>query len=339
LSDCTIPAGDIDGLSSVATSGNYNDLSGKPTIPGSVEDLGFNPSEVVYKREITQLTKEDTNGIKYVETIVPTENGNITYSTYDADDYIVFGRSKGTNDNGKNYVCISKEGLLTARNALIYGTVYATAGEFTGKITAGEGKIGNWFIGSNGLYDAAPTGATSVFLVPGGKSVSDSNKDKFVISVGQYSNFNSETNNDDKSYFGVTTTGKLYAKGGTFKGHLSAWSGTIGGCTISGGSIKGTGWEVSSDGIAINGVNMTTLKTVSIPIYTPHTNIVNGVPKRRYVESITSQKLSYLMWTGSGKPPTGFQEVTRDFITGGASWEFSSNTCKLEYIGKEPVEE
>lgn len=335
LSDCTIPAGDIDGLSSVATSGNYNDLSNKPTI----KDLGFNPSEVVYKSEITQTIKEDANKIKYVETIVPTENGNITYSTYDADDYIVFGRSKGTDNDGENYVCISKNGLLTARNALIYGTIHATAGEFNGKITADEGKIGNWYIGTNGLYDADPEGTTSVFLVPGGKSVSDSNKDKFVISVGQYSNFNSETNDDDKSYFGVTTTGKLYAKGGTFKGHLSAWSGTIGGCTISGGKIKGTGWEVSGAGIAINGVNMTTLKTVSIPVYTPYTYIAQGVQKRPYISSLQTQKLSYLTWDSSGTPPTGFKVATKEFVTGGTPQVFQSNTYTIEYIGKAPVKE
>ena len=276
LSGCKILTDDIDGLSSVATSGNYNDLSDKPTKPNSIKDLN-DASNIMYKGEINQSTQTDKYGNSYFETRVPTGNGNyITYATYNAEDYLIFGYSRGTDSDGKDYICISKEGLLTARNALIYGTVYATDGEFTGKITANEGKIGNWFIGTNGLYDADPKGTTSVFLVPGGKSVSTSNNDKFVISVGQYSNFNSDETNDGNSYFGVTTAGKLYAKGGTFKGHLSAWSGTIGGCTISGGSIKGTGWEVSGTGIAINGINMTTLKTASIPVYTPYTYTAQG---------------------------------------------------------------
>jgi hypothetical protein len=248
LSECTIPAGKIDGLSSVATSGNYNDLSGKPTIPDS--------SEVMYKRDITQSIQQDEYGNNYLETKVLVEDGKcITYATYDAGDCLIFGYSRGIDSDGKNYICISKEGLLTARNALIYGTIYATDGEFAGKITANEGKIGNWFIGSNGLYDAAPTGTTSVFLVPKGKNISGKN---FVISVGNYDNFNTGSEKN-LSYFGVTTGGKLYAKGGEFKGTLNAWSGYIGGCTISSGSIKGSNdiWTLSSDGKAkFKGINI-----------------------------------------------------------------------------------
>lgn len=45
------------------------------------------------------------------------------------------------------------------------------------------------------------------------------------------------------------------------------------------------------------------------------------------------------MWTGSGKPPTGFQVVTRDFVTGGTPQVFQSNTYKIEYIGEAPVKE
>ena len=43
-------------------------------------------------------------------------------------------------------VKISKEGLLEANNAIIKGTVYASAGEFSGKVTASSGFIGNWHI-------------------------------------------------------------------------------------------------------------------------------------------------------------------------------------------------
>lgn len=151
-SGVSISTNDISGLSKVATSGKYGDLSDTPTIPTSVEDLGINSSTIVYKGDITQSTEQDSNGISYLKTTVPTTNGSITYSTYDADNYIVFGRSKGTNSEGKNYVCISKDGLLTARNALIYGTVYATDGEFTGKITSGTGNIAGWTISSSRLY-------------------------------------------------------------------------------------------------------------------------------------------------------------------------------------------
>ena len=130
----SISANNVDGLSDVATSGSYDDLDNKPTIPTSVSDLGLDASTILYRGDITQSKKKDSDGIEYLETTVPSSNGNIVYSTYNTDDYIVFGREKGTNVDGSNYVCVSKDGLLTARNALIYGTVYATAGQFSGSI-------------------------------------------------------------------------------------------------------------------------------------------------------------------------------------------------------------
>lgn len=148
----TISSNKVSGLSAVATSGKYADLTGKPTIPTSVADLGLDTSKIIFKGDITQTTKTDSNGISYVETSVPSSSGTIKYSTYNANDYIVFGRSKGTNSSGNNYVCISKDGLLTARNALIYGTIYATDGEFTGTIT-GSTISGSKFSSTNKFND------------------------------------------------------------------------------------------------------------------------------------------------------------------------------------------
>ena len=141
LEGCTISTNDISGLSNVAISGKYDDLLGKPEIPTSVNDLGFDTSEIIYKGDITQITKTDSQGNKYIQTKVPTANGYITYDTFDAGNYIVFDRYAGEDSAGKNYVCISKEGLLTARNALIYGTIHAT-----------DGEIGNWQLSDGKLY-------------------------------------------------------------------------------------------------------------------------------------------------------------------------------------------
>ena len=140
LSGTKVSTSDISGLSTVATSGKYTDLTGRPTIPSSAADLGIDANNIVYKGDIKQITKT-ANGVTYTQTSVPTSSGTVTYDTYDAGDYIVFGGYKGTNSDGKDYICVSKTGLLTARNALIYGTVYATDGEFTGKITASGGEI------------------------------------------------------------------------------------------------------------------------------------------------------------------------------------------------------
>lgn len=136
----TVSASNVSGLSEVATSGSYSDLSGKPTIPTSVAELGLEPSTIIYKGDITQTTKKDSNGVEYLETTVQTSDGKITYSTYKTDDYIVFGRG----EKGDNF-CISTDGLLEARNAVIYGKIFATEGEFTGDIVGGTININDCF--------------------------------------------------------------------------------------------------------------------------------------------------------------------------------------------------
>ena len=212
LSGCKVPATGISGLSTVATSGKYSDLSGRPTIPSSVADLGLDTSKIIYKGDIKQSTKTDSNGISYLETVVPTTSGSIKYSTYDADNYIVFGRSKGTNSSGKNYVCISKDGLLTARNALIYGTVYATDGEFTGKITGGTIDINNTFkVDAEGNITMNSGGIVKIAADEGEDSFINFGEE-FAVSKNGLSaisgNFNSLTVNGQK----VLTEDKLNSK-------------------------------------------------------------------------------------------------------------------------------
>lgn len=135
-------------LSTVATSGSYNDLSGKPSLStvatsGSYNDLSSKPNLSQY------LTQSDLNG--YV-------------TTTDLGDYYKVGTSKGTDSSGYNYFYVSKQGALTARNAIIYGTIYAGNGTFAGTIS-GSTIYGSTLRGGSSwgylyIYDAyisAPT--------------------------------------------------------------------------------------------------------------------------------------------------------------------------------------
>ena len=253
LVGCKINATNISGLSSVATSGNYGDLSDKPNIPTSVADLGLDTSKIMYKGDITQTEKTDKNGISYKETTVPTAYGNITYSTYDAGQYIVVGGMLGTNADGKDYVCISKTGLLTARNALIYGivyatdgeftgtvyatdgeftgTVHATDGEFTGTVTASSGTIGGWIINNNALYKDCKLNETTYRAYMQAPSDVTSTTSAFAVK---------ETNKN-----GVDTW-PFYVR---YDGSMHASKGTVGGYTIGKNSLKGTNMAIySGDG-------------------------------------------------------------------------------------------
>lgn len=209
--DVSISSNNISGLSSVATSGKYSDLDGTPTIPTSVADLGLDTSTILYKGDITQTTKTDSNGVAYLETSVLSSSGTVTYSTYDADDYIVFGRSKGSDSDGNNYICVSKDGLLTARNALIYGTVYATDGEFTGKIFAEKGgTIAGFNIGDTAIYngtDSLTSTTSGVYIGTDGIRQYNSDTANVTISNGILT-----ANGADIT--GSITTDKIKATGG-----------------------------------------------------------------------------------------------------------------------------
>ena len=84
------------------------------------------------------------------------------------------------------------------------GKLYASQGEFTGKITADSGTIGGWKIYTNSLSNTDGT----ISISPDG------------IKWGNYLNINSKE---------ATFSGNLNAAGGTFKGELSAATGIFSG--------------------------------------------------------------------------------------------------------------
>lgn len=126
-SSVKVSTNNIDGLSGVATSGNYNDLSGKPTIPTL-------PDNIITADEVTVSQSTDSNGIT-TKTITV---GSQTYTTKYSDNYVVTNVGIGTQNSDKtnSYFKVDTNGLLEANNAIIYGTVYATNGKFSGNIDA-----------------------------------------------------------------------------------------------------------------------------------------------------------------------------------------------------------
>lgn len=130
---------DTPNLSKVATSGNYNDLSNKPTIPETVTEL-IGGENILYADDVSVNTAVSANGVTTQKITV----GGKEYTSITAGDFVLTNIGLGTDstDGSKRYVCISKDGLLTAKNAMIYGTIFATAGEIGGcSIVDGELKI------------------------------------------------------------------------------------------------------------------------------------------------------------------------------------------------------
>lgn len=115
----------ITGLSKVATSGDFNDLS--------------NISDILMTDDVTIKSVTDANGVT-TKTITVGEH---TYTTKESDNYILTNVGLGTNTDkhDESFFKVSKNGLLEANNALIYGTVYATNGRFAGEVIATSGTF------------------------------------------------------------------------------------------------------------------------------------------------------------------------------------------------------
>lgn len=196
----------ISGLSTVATSGKYSDLTGNPdlTVYAKSDDVdtklkGYATTgaldaylktndlstkldglNVSYRGDVTttQTTDATTGLITTTSSYVGSDGKTYTNKTYTYpdSDYVLLSRENkwgagSTAGDGKNLVKISKDGLLTANNAIIYGTVYATDGEFTGKVTATSGSFAGSLNSATGTFTGALKGVTGDFT---GKITADS---------------------------------------------------------------------------------------------------------------------------------------------------------------------
>ena len=182
-----IDAGDVDGLATVATSGKYTDLTGKPNL-----------------------------------------------TTYIAADGTVHGSDPGEGATG---IKVSSQGLLTASNAVIYGTIYAS-----------DGRIAGWTIGGSSIYKtrgdytvsvnapASPTAASKAFYVQ--KTTGGTTTYPFYVDYsGKLHAEGAEIVSGSTPRSGVTglnisSAGLLTASNAVIYGELHAGTGDIGGWKI-----------------------------------------------------------------------------------------------------------
>lgn len=176
---------------------------------GGVAVFKVDADGCVLHNSTMSITNEDTN----THILIDPANGLIigTYPLIKAD---------GTIDESKRLFYADDEGNLTLR-----GVIYASAGEFTGKITATSGYIGDpaqgWEIGSYSIYNGKKTyddSAEGIYIGTDG------------ISLG-----------DNTNYVRASKTGYLYANNVNLTGHINANSGYIG--------DPDEGWTISSTGL------------------------------------------------------------------------------------------
>lgn len=156
-----------------------------------------------------------------------------------------------------DYFKLAVDGTITATNANITGTVTANAGKIGGcdivdgvlqikkaniaetltadKIEATEGSIGGWEIGENKISKKATASSkyagmatiagSGISLVDGATGLN------VVFYAGSKDNMPYPHSSGDTA-FAVLEDGSLYATAAKIAGHITATSGTIGGCQI-----------------------------------------------------------------------------------------------------------
>lgn len=122
---------------------------------------------------------------------------------------------------GTNGIALGDGNFMVDSN----GKLYASQGEFTGKITADSGTIGGWTISANSLSNRDGT----ISISPDG------------IQWGNYLNINSKE---------ATFSGNLNAAGGTFSGTLSAATGSFTGEVTATSLVLGSGVSIGASKVS-----------------------------------------------------------------------------------------
>lgn len=246
-----IPTTNIEGLSKVATSGEYDDLDGIPDLTVyetksnvdeklkgyatsgdlkaylKTDDLSSKLGEldVAYSGDVkTTQTKDETTGlITTTNTYKDSDGKTHSYTTYTYEDsnYVLLNRESkwgnGSLGGENNLVKISKDGLLEANNAIIHGEIYASKGTFSGSLSSATGtfsgalQCGLQDDGSYKAYISSHGEAHFSSLTTNGASIIEGTMENANIKF-KYSNDSGVLNGGLSFYDNAWEEGSLIAK-------------------------------------------------------------------------------------------------------------------------------
>ena len=99
---------------------------------------------------VISLTRNPDGSITHTMNIGGRE---YTWVTYDIGDYVLLGAMfSGETESGVSKFIVSKQGLLQANNAIIYGKIYASEGYFHGSVSATDGYFRGSVSADNGYF-------------------------------------------------------------------------------------------------------------------------------------------------------------------------------------------
>lgn len=283
-SGVTLAASKVSGLSKVATSGKYSDLSGAPDLTIYIAKDGT----------IGTTPASGKTGFKVSSAGLLTASNAVIYGTVYASGGQIAGWSIGSTSIYKNTTIdglkhqvymyapatakdttsafgVSKtasDGTVTYPFLVRYdGKLISKDADISGKITSSSGTIGGWGLSTTEIGKTFTEKVTSTNLVQHRallSSPSSYNSGNVAFSVRSRSSTNGGSSYTSWSnQFYVTYGGKLYANNADIAGKITATAGTIGGCTISSGvlTVKDANIESINGqkvGTGISGSNITT---------------------------------------------------------------------------------
>ena len=138
------------------------------------------------------------------------KKNNYVYVDISTGDTYSYNDSKYTKNNDIKFFTVSTKGLLTANNAVISGTIYATNGWFSGGISASEGHFGNWKILKTGQLKGTPSDKKAGYEIILNPNYEASNAKKTFYYTYTWETTDAPTvpSEDDTDITGITTHSK-----------------------------------------------------------------------------------------------------------------------------------
>lgn len=193
---------------------------------------------------------------------------------------------------------------LYSDNVFLTGTVSATAGTFSGKVTANQGSIGGWTINSENISSSVIEIAAGQYPhISMGTSIYGSANiyigtgpgEATLFKVGNDSSYFKYIDNVISilaSNFTLSSAGNMSANNAILSGSIQANTGYIGGAS---------GWQIKAGQITTSGIKLLSGTTPYIGIGTT-TYAGNGIwmgKGNKYSMSLYNDSSNYLKWNGA----------------------------------------
>jgi hypothetical protein len=215
---------------------------------------------------------EEPQRDEYGRVIYTANIGGVPYkwTTVEGDNFLLLEHTYSADGKSESFL-VSKDGLLTAKNAWVQGKIYASEGYFQGEVQAEKGTFRGSVSADSGYFCGSVSADSGYFkgnIIANSLQLGSSygNKDisqyisgyvtdniNFpVTDLGNCVKFDVKNGDGTKS-FTFSKDGLLTANNAVIQGRILASSGYIGNIEISNGALSGANFTMSKTGLTMTG--------------------------------------------------------------------------------------